>query len=195
MEKRPLAVSVKLKTNGPTISDLERRMNQRRKRGTKGREMTKPYAPTPKERDAIEGFNARRKGMPPSPRLKVSKRRGVTYISTDHADPGTGHAVLMQVLGSADPDFVDGLLGQLAKIGITGSEVDERGINFVLSVVKGIEPRDQLEAMLAAQMAVIHSATMTFARRLNHVETIQQQDSAERAFNKLARTFAMQMEA
>jgi hypothetical protein len=49
--------------------------------------------------------------------------------------------------------------------------------------------------MLAAQMAVIHTATMTFARRLANVETIEQQDSAERALNKLARTFAMQMEA
>jgi hypothetical protein len=36
---------------------------------------------------------------------------------------------------------------------------------------------------------------MTFARRLAHVETIEQQDSAERALNKLARTYAMQMEA
>ena len=44
-------------------------------------------------------------------------------------------------------------------------------------------------------MAAFHTATMTFARRLAHVETIQQRDSAERALNKLARTFAMQMEA
>jgi hypothetical protein len=36
---------------------------------------------------------------------------------------------------------------------------------------------------------------MTFARRLAHVDNIPQQDSAERAFNKLTRTFAMQMEA
>jgi hypothetical protein len=36
---------------------------------------------------------------------------------------------------------------------------------------------------------------MTFGRRLNNVENILQQDSAERAFNKLARTFAVQMEA
>jgi len=42
--------------------------------------------------------------------------------------------------------------------------------------------------MLAAQMAAVHVATMTFARRLAHVDNIQQQDSAERAFNKLART-------
>ena len=65
----------------------------------------------------------------------------------------------------------------------------------MLSVIKGIEPRDQIEAMLAAQMAAVHIATMTFARRLAHVENIPQQDSAERAFNKLARTFAAQVEA
>ena len=65
----------------------------------------------------------------------------------------------------------------------------------MLSVIKGVQPRDQIEAMLAAQMAAVHMATMTFARRLAHVENIPQQDSAERAFNKLTRTFATQMEA
>jgi hypothetical protein len=63
------------------------------------------------------------------------------------------------------------------------------------SVVKGVKPRDQVEAMLAAQMAAVHMTTMTFARRLAHVDNIPQQDSAERAFNKLTRTFATQMEA
>ncbi len=65
----------------------------------------------------------------------------------------------------------------------------------MLSVIKGIEPKDQLEAMLAAQMAAVHVSSMTFARRLAHVEDILQQDSVERAFNKLTRTFAMQMGA
>ena len=36
---------------------------------------------------------------------------------------------------------------------------------------------------------------MTFAERLANADTIPLQDSAERALNKLARTFAMQMEA
>ena len=36
---------------------------------------------------------------------------------------------------------------------------------------------------------------MTFARRLAHIENIPQQDSAERAFNKLLRTYTAQMEA
>jgi hypothetical protein len=100
----------------------------------------------------------------------------------------------MESFGTVEPDFLDGLLLQLANVGMEGRGVDERWLNFMLSVVKGIEPHDQVEAMLAAQMAAVHNATMTFARRLNHVENIPQQDSAERAFNKLARTFAAQVE-
>jgi hypothetical protein len=73
----------------------------------------------------------------------------------------------------------------------------ERGDPKVGSLLFGLHrntTRNEIEAMLAAQMAATHFATMTFARRLNHVETIPQQDSAERALNKLARTFAVQME-
>jgi hypothetical protein len=65
----------------------------------------------------------------------------------------------------------------------------------MLSVIKGVAPKDQLETMLAAQMAAVHMASMTLARRLAQVEDIPHQDSAERAFNKLTRTFVSQMEA
>ncbi len=101
----------------------------------------------------------------------------------------------MKALGTTDPSFLDGLLGQLANAGTHGGNVEEREINFMLSLVIGVEPKDQVEAMLAAQMAAVHNATMTFARRLAHVDNIPQQDSAERAFNKLTRTFASQVEA
>src|SRR6266567_1886001 len=49
--------------------------------------------------------------------------------------------------------------------------------------------------MLGLQMEAVHMATITIARRLANAEFLQQQDSAERAFNKLARTFVSQMEA
>jgi hypothetical protein len=90
---------------------------------------------------------------------------------------------------------VKGLLTQLVNASSQEQRPNESAINFLLSVIKGAKPKDQFEAMLAAQMAAIHTATMTFTRRLANVETIEQQDSAERAFNKLARTYAMQMEA
>jgi hypothetical protein len=89
--------------------------------------------------------------------------------------------------------FIEGLALQL--VNTSSRSPDEKATAFAASIVSGIEPRDQIEALLATQMAAVHNATMVFARRLAHVETIQQQDSAERAFNKLARTFATQVEA
>jgi hypothetical protein len=71
-----------------------------------------------------------------------------------------------------------------------GREAQVVGIGGLVATAK-----DQLEAMLAAQMAAVHMATMTLGRRLGGVETVEQQDSAERAFNKIARTFTTQMEA
>lgn len=103
--------------------------------------------------------------------------------------------LMKTAFGSDNPDFVTGLANQLGNAAIKGREVDEAAVCFFASMVAGIKPEDQLEAMLAAQMAAIHNATMVFARRLAHVDNIAQQDSAERAFNKLARTFTMQLEA
>ena len=143
----------------------------------------------------MEAFVARDKAKSPAPRLKVSLKNGVAHMTPDHEEPAVAKALFMEALGTADPAFLDGLLGQLLNAGTQGQKADSKSLNYVISLVRGIEPRDELEAMLAAQMAAVHMAIMTFARRLSHVENIQQQDSAERAFNKLARTFAAQMEA
>jgi hypothetical protein len=156
------------------------------------KDLTKPYEPTPHERAVAKAYLEKSR---PSPGTKVSMKGDVATISPDHPDAGIGHLLLMERLGTTEPDFIDGLLGQLANAATKGRAVDERGLNFMLAVVKGVEPKDQMEAMLAAQMAAVHNATMTFARRLAHVDNIPQQDSAERAFNKFARTFASQMEA
>jgi hypothetical protein len=162
---------------------------------TETKDVVTPYEPTPYERAAVVAYVARKKEKPLAPRMKVSMKRDVATISPDHPDAGIGHLLLMKALGTTESDFIDGLLAQLANAATKGRAVDDRGLNFMLAVVKDIEPKDQVEAMLAAQMAAVHNATRTFARRLAHVENIPQQDSAERAFSKLARTFAAQVEA
>jgi hypothetical protein len=115
-------------------------------------------------------------------RVKISEKNGVPQ---KHA-----HILLMEALGTTDPDFLDGILCQLFNVGSRGGKAE---LNFMLSVVKGVKPRDEVGALLAAQMAAVHLATMALARRLARVENIPQQDSAEHAFNKLARTFATQV--
>ncbi len=102
---------------------------------------------------------------------------------------------MMRALGTDSAEFTDGVLRQLANAVSLGGGADEEAINFALAVIAGIEPKDELETMLAMQMAAIHLATMTFTRRLAHVETLDQQHGSEGALNKLARTFAMQLEA
>ena len=130
------------------------------------REVAKPYEPTPRERAAVDGNLAKKKEKLPPP-----------------------------VLGTTDSDFLFGLLYQLSDAGSKNGEVHDVAVNFMVSVVKGVEPKDQVEAMLAAQMAAVHMQAMTFSRKLTNAEYLSQQDSAERAFNKLTRTFAAQVEA
>ncbi|HET7021289.1 MAG TPA: hypothetical protein VFI58_11285 [Xanthobacteraceae bacterium] len=149
---------------------------------------------SPQERTAIGKFLAR-SAANTAPRLKVLNEKQGVRISPDHPNQSAGQMLLMDALGTADPDFYQGILHQLVSAGSQGAQIDERALNFMLSVVKGVQPRDQIEAMLAAQMASVHTASMKMAQRLGQVENIPQQDSAERAFNKLTRTFVSQMEA
>ena len=96
--------------------------------------------------------------------------------------------------GSLDPDFVFELLRQVANTPSNSRFSDEQGIKFMMSAIRGLKPRDQTEAMIAAQIAAVHSAMMTAANRLAHAETLAEMDSAERAVNKLGRTFAALVE-
>ena len=87
-----------------------------------------------------------------------------------------------------------GLISQTAMLGSHGKRLDPEATDFALGFVDAMNPEDAAETLLLAQMAAIHQATMMLARRLNHVENIPQQDAAERALNKLGRTFAAQMD-
>ena len=154
--------------------------------------VTKPHERTSEESAILARHRKRRKQRVQAPPLKVEQTKNGFSVSPDHPELGLGYVMVMEALGTADVDFQEGLVRELVNASSPGSVPDERGLNFALSMVKGIAPRDETEAMMAAQMAAVHMATMTFARRLAHTENIQQQDNA---FNKLARTFAAQVEA
>lgn len=156
----------------------------------------KQYEPTEREVASLEALKTRKSARVPAPALAYSTDDdGNNRVRLDHPDPGVATKLLMEAVGTADQNFLALLTKQLSNAGTLGKEADGEGPNFMLSVVKSVQPKDEIEAMLASQMAAVHMATMTFARRLAHVESIPQQDSAERAFNKLARTFTTQMEA
>ena len=148
------------------------------------------YQPTHEEQKVLETFSARVARKKEAPRLKVSGN----VVSVNHPDQPTGGTMVLHSLGVTNADFGGAILANLTQIASKGSEISENEMNATLATISEIGPRDAVEALLATQMAAIHSATIKMARRLAHVETIQQQDSAERALNKLARTFAAQVD-
>jgi len=153
------------------------------------------YTPTEAETAVLKKQAERLASASPLPRIKLDEGSGGHALTPDHPDLVVACGLLAEAFGTASDDFARGLLRQLVNA-VPGADQPDLGqINFIVSVVQGIKPRDQTEAMLAAQMAAVHIAIMTFAHRLARVKNIPQQDSAERAFNKLARTFATQMEA
>lgn len=130
-----------------------------------------------------------------APPMRLKLKGDTLEVGFEGMQPQLATLLQMVDMGTADSDFHHGLVKQIACLGSHKSSVDSSASNFVMAVVRSVAPRDGLEALLATQMGAIHAATMMMARRLNHVETIAQQDAAERALNKLARTFATQMEA
>lgn len=147
------------------------------------------------QRDRLAQIATEMQARHAAPPMKLDAQGDVMNITmkTDCLEIAT--LLQMADIGTRDTEFHAGLIGQIACLGAHGRKADSANSNFVLSVVRSVAPRDELEAMLATQMGAIHAATMMMARKLNHVTTIPQQDSAERTLNKLARTFATQMEA
>ena len=174
------------------------------------------YKPTKQERAAI--LRALQKDEKWRPHFRLDQYPGGSTAYINHPVPEIAHLLLMEAIGTDSDEFMRGLISQVINsFSETGSKAPE--INFVLSVIEEIKPRDQIEAMLATQIAAVHMAVMRVARQLADVTVVRQpfprrqedvdveaeaaaedsarlkQDLAERAFSKLSRTFATQIEA
>jgi hypothetical protein len=157
--------------------------------------VAEPYEATMHEKAAAQRLLDHRARNAPAPKYKVKVANGRTTIEPDHPEPAAAYSLLTNTLSTGDAHFAEGLLYQLADVAHTGKDLTARELNTMVATVHAIGPRDPTEALLAAQMAAIHQATMIAARRLNRVEMIDQQDSCSGMLNKLARTFAAQVEA
>ena len=118
----------------------------------------------------------------------------------------TGHTVTLsrqsgvcQIFGTSDETQANALLSHCLKALKADEASDEHPGNderiFMLSVIRDLAPRDPVERMLAVQMAATHVATIRSARWLANTQNIPQVQAHYAGFNKLARTFAAQVEA
>ena len=115
--------------------------------------------------------------------------------SIGHPDPDLSEQLMMNALGVADREAMDGILRQLVRASASGGSPDEVNLSFMISMVKSLKPRDSVEAMLVAQMVSVHVMAMRCAQHLATADDLAQHDSAARALGRLARTFPAQIEA
>ena len=99
----------------------------------------------------------------------------------------------LQNNGVSDPEFLTGILCQLNAISLYSGNATERG--FLLSIIKGGNPKTQTDVLLLTQMAAIHDAVMTSARNLGTTNDPELVERFANVTNKLARTFTAQVEA
>ena len=118
---------------------------------------------------------------------------------TGHKISLTRKSAICQIFGTSDENQANALLSQCLKPLKADEASDEQPGNdervFMLSVIRDLAPRDAVERMIAVQMAATHVATIRSARWLANTENIPQVQAHYTGFNKLARTFAAQVEA
>src|SRR5436305_1325063 len=75
--------------------------------------------------------------------VKRANRTDLTFELNDEEQTSQ----FMAAFGSQDPDFVFELVRQAANTTRNSRFADEQGIKFMMSVIRGLKPQDQTEAM------------------------------------------------
>lgn len=152
-----------------------------------------PYEPTPEEQVAIANNAARAKKRSRLVPLKVlSVEDGKASIQVDHK-ASVAEALFCEQLATDDSTFASYIAEQLGHMSIFKGQINANMLNAHLSTVRAIGPQDEVETMLACQMAAVHIVTMTTAAGLTQGAK-GQHDLKVGQLNKLSRTFATQME-
>ena len=99
--------------------------------------------------------------------------------------------------GTADPDLIDYFFDQVARtsFGLTHDNYAEH-LNKLTPMLRGINPQDEVEGMLACQMVGVHNLAMEMMKRaMLEGQTVNGVTENVNRATKLLRTFTTQMEA
>ena len=123
-----------------------------------------------------------------------TKRERTPLPTCKLSEDGRTLQVTEHELNEDSKAFLDRFYMDLGNMCTKGRKLDETAINYAMTVIEDVKPRDRLESLLAAQMFAVHSATVALSRRLLNCETIAQQDSNARALVKLGTLYTRQLE-
>jgi hypothetical protein len=130
-------------------------------------------------------------------RRKKSKKGGPTVIIAN--DPEDQKGTLKEIGGSKSDRWNAILANQAAQaLWVNNSDAEEREyqLSATAAALVGIEPRDELEGMMAAQLIAAHNASMEcFRRAMIGEQSFEGRRENLNQANKLSRTWAILLEA
>lgn len=128
--------------------------------------------------------------------LETSDGGKVQSIGPEHADLEGWVDRLQDVFATRGSSFACSQLNHLIAVARDADgKCDVGKVNAMLALIEGAKPTNEVEAVLAVQLAVTHELALQAARRALRVEQIGQYDSAGNMAVKLMRTVTLQMEA
>jgi hypothetical protein len=160
--------------------------------------VTKPE-PTEAEQAEIRAHVKRKKARRQAPRFAVHLQDGGQLQMMPagvHAD--AADARLMNAFGTANLDLAERLLQQIintTNVQPSGVPISAKNLNAALAAVTGIEPQDEAEAMLAAQMVGVHWVAMALLSTAGSTNDRTLLNDTGNLAVKLLRTYTTQLEA
>jgi hypothetical protein len=120
-------------------------------------------------------------------------------VTVNVSSPGTMQGALKRIGGSQSDTFNTVVAGQAVN-SLWTAHADEKGrdelFDAAISGIMGIQPRDEVEGMLAAQLLATHSAAMeSFRRAMLEQQSFEGRRENLNQANRLVRSYATLMEA
>lgn len=126
--------------------------------------------------------------------MSVTQKDGTPNIGAMHSDVDGFTLHALNAFGTTSQGFFKTELTRLCNA-VCPAELNEAQIDAALAVVDGIQPENEVEAMLACQMAATHALTMDMMARALRSQLVPQVEMSANLGVKLMRTFTAQVEA
>jgi len=174
--------------------------------------LAKRPSPNPVERAEIEKARMRTKARAPRIAMNIDERGSAgRAFYPDHSDEEGHRYRLADTFGTRSLEFVRSMLNglgiatadHLLDYDFSPGRPNQIAMNAALAVISGVQPKDEIEAMLAAHMALTNIALVDlFARTRGSIanhryegDGIKRLDVLGNLTNKFMRTYTMQIEA
>ena len=153
--------------------------------------------PSPKSKTLLTlQDKMKRCGLPP--RIVLTKDEADQFQLSIPTENKNDYRALVQTSGSLSADFISRHVNQLINIAINLEQDPSKATktaNALLGAVHGIEPQNEMETLLAAQMAATQALAMEMLARAAHASSADIGVALVNSSTKLLRTFTAQFEA